>query len=38
VAGEHKGQQLEALPAILSYREVWLKFHPRSAMGGAPPK
>ena len=30
IAGTMKGRQLRMLPAIISYRRAWEKFHPKS--------
>ncbi len=30
IAGSLSGRYLEPLPAIVSYKHVWLKFHPNS--------
>jgi hypothetical protein len=32
VAGPLQGKYLTALPAVVSYRQAWLQFHPRSEM------
>ncbi len=35
VAGPHEGKHLKALPAVVSYRQAWQQFHPRSEIRSA---